>query len=205
MGVDVQLFVQTPGALDAEQVRRWSFELAEAVGHQHFWLSEKSDQHALRIVGEDGYPRRAYGLTGHLLQVHQLWRYYGPGYERGDFPTILATVTWLQARIPECRVFYGGDSGEHLDEIDLPQLVTHWVHNGGTPYYGYFGRARDLTPPDCPFCRAQMTLGGGGQGDTFWRCNGCGKKALTTAEGQTAFSAEKNEDWGALRKRADGT
>ncbi|MFQ6309351.1 hypothetical protein [Lysobacter capsici] len=54
-----------------------------------------------------------------LLEVQMFGRYYGEGYERGD-PELYAVVAdWLEAQIPGCEIWYGGDSGGvHIEPFD---------------------------------------------------------------------------------------
>ncbi|HEU5026635.1 MAG TPA: hypothetical protein VFV01_17090 [Spirillospora sp.] len=55
-------------------------------------------------------------------------RYYGPGYERGDWPSIYGAIRLLRAALPECRVFYGGDSSEDGQECTDEFLSEMWDH-----------------------------------------------------------------------------
>lgn len=50
-------------------------------------------------------------------EVHVLWCYYGPGYERGPWPQIRRMIEWLWANT-EGDVCYGGDT---MDWDELPR------------------------------------------------------------------------------------
>jgi hypothetical protein len=61
-------------------------------------------------------------------ELSTLSRYYGCGYERGDWPSIYGAIRLMQAALPECRIFYGGDSSEVGIECDEEFLSEIWEH-----------------------------------------------------------------------------
>lgn len=73
------------------------------------------------------------------IEVNTGMRYYGPGYERGDWPTIAGAILCLRAALPlGCRVFYGGDTTddgpEATDEL-LAEYGLHWLGPDGDSYH----------------------------------------------------------------------
>ena len=60
--------------------------------------------------------------------VSTLSMYYGPGYERGDWPRIYGAIRVLQAAFPGCSVFYGGDSTDDGIECTDEHLAKIWAH-----------------------------------------------------------------------------
>lgn len=70
-------------------------------------------------------------------ELNTLERYYGIGYERGDWPGIYGAIRALQHLFPDGKVFYGSDvdddgrecSAEHLD-----MLWGHWLSPDGDAY-----------------------------------------------------------------------
>lgn len=72
------------------------------------------------------------------VAVQTLARYYGPGYERGDWPRIYGAIRILQAAFPEARVFYGGDSsddGQECTEEFLAGIWEHFLSPNGDDYH----------------------------------------------------------------------
>lgn len=66
-------------------------------------------------------------------------RYYGPGYERGDWPAIYGAIRLLQTALPRCRVFYGGDcyeTGEECTPVFLSGIWAHFLGPNGDDYRG---------------------------------------------------------------------
>lgn len=60
--------------------------------------------------------------------VGTMARYYGPGYERGDWPSIYGAIRVLQAAFPEAKVYYGGDSTDDGLECTEELLAEVWEH-----------------------------------------------------------------------------
>lgn len=175
MGIDARMFVRTMRPLAPAAVRELSAKMCDAFGHSHFWLEREDDVHALEIVdkmwqdGPDIVPK-----PGEQFIRCRVWtRYYGPEYERGDFLLIAGVARWLEAHIVGGRVWYGGDSsGVEAAPFDHEAMWRHFVEYGHAPY----DRAFTHRPqPACTFCGDRLMVEfGGGCGDTFWRCAGCG-------------------------------
>lgn len=220
MGVDTQMLVRTRTIHTAEQVRRLAVDLCEAFGPDRFWIGEDwplwddeyenqigKGRHALSIVkkyaqdGDDIVP----DAGEQFIEAHLATRYYGEGYERGDLPFIIAVAEWLEFRIPDARLFYGGDSSgicaEPFDRASRTTAFRHFATVGHRPYTGGFGRftnaARDVM---CGFCDYAMHHCGGGGGlglptsYEFYRCGGCGKQAVRRANG-TVVIVPKGKDY----------
>ena len=209
MGVDAQMLVKTRAPLDAKAVRRLSVDLCEAFGHDKFmvwedWKDYETDavvgRHALEIVGEYGqdgdsiFPEP--GET--LIEVHFMGRYYGEGYERGDLGLIINVASWLEARIPGARIFYGGDSSgicaEPFDAEARAALWAHFCRVGHRPYRGGFGTFRQSgAVMQCGFCDEGMIDTGGSRDRTFYYCSGCGKKAIRFTDGRVQIVPKGKE------------
>lgn len=69
-------------------------------------------------------------------------RFYGPGYERGDWPSIYGAIRLLQAAFPKARVFYGGDHDDAAPEVTELMLAETWKHFVGSEGNGYRERAK---------------------------------------------------------------
>lgn len=64
-------------------------------------------------------------------------RYYGPGYERGDWPRIYAMIRALKAALPECTIHYGGDTDDESPEATddyLAEIWAHWLSSAWNDY-----------------------------------------------------------------------
>src|SRR4051812_12064655 len=98
MGVDVNLYVE--GDLPAEGLAD-----AEALLHRSgiAWR-DKDDARPVLRVPEYLPPR---------VELHTDSRYYGPGYERGDWPAIYGAIRLMQAAFPGRPVHYGGDTSDY--------------------------------------------------------------------------------------------
>lgn len=209
MGVDAQMLVKTRGDFSPQQVRRLSVDLCEAFGADAFFMQRPGEwddtpptgQHALEIVekyeqdGDDILP-----ATGEqFIEVHLSGRYYGEGYERGDLPKLIAIAEWLEHRIPDAEIFYGGDSdgicAEPFDKAARAELFAHFAKVGHRPYRGGFGSvfAKGYAPI-CKFCDYAMVNYGGGQGTEFYGCDGCGQKVVRFASGNIT-PVERGKDF----------
>lgn len=210
MGVDAVMFVAVPALLDAVTVRRTSADLAEAFYADTFgilqpgeWEWAPTGRHALEIVTKaDDYTEilaanGALGEAPQALEVHLSGRYYGLDYERGNWPLFDSIRKWLQARIPESRVFYGGDSSDVLDEMTpafCDDLWRHFATVGHTPYTNAFNRGGKARI--CAFCadRPMDAYGSSGNGHyAAYRCDGCGLDEVTRDGGATWMSRKDDE------------
>ena len=79
--------------------------------------------------------------AGATHEVDQLWRYYGPGYERGPWPIIAGVLMALHASLNVETVWYFGDSVDG-DNPFTPQRVhefnAHYMAVGDRPYRNAF-------------------------------------------------------------------
>lgn len=70
-------------------------------------------------------------------EISQSWRYYGPGYERGPWPSIVAVLMALHASPNVEAVWYFGDYSE-IGHPFTPEHVleysAHYMANGDRPY-----------------------------------------------------------------------
>ena len=129
MGVDATLYAQgdvSDAELDAAN-KYLSERLRGAPGGGYgngLWLGRS----------EDDFPDR--------IEFDTLGRYYGPGYERGDWPTIYGYIVTLRAALPSCTVHYGPDSEwDNLLEVTDESLAEMWAH-----FLGPHGADYRVTP-----------------------------------------------------------
>lgn len=131
-----------------------------------------------------------------LLELSLLGRYYGEGYERGDILAYCAIAEWLEANIPGCEVWYGGDSSgvcaRHFNEEMRSSLRRHLYSQNGRDYFASFGRysGNDGIPKPmaCSMCPGGKFCGNrNGFGGNFaaYSCGGCGKSFETRDGGKT--------------------
>jgi hypothetical protein len=219
MGIDAQMFARTRANLSPEDVRRLAVELCEAFGAGEFWIGEdwpvydddyekvvRKGRHALEIIGvyhqdgDDIVPD-----DGEMfIEAYPATRFYGEGYERGDIVFLLALARWLRSRIPNAEVWYGGDSSGVCAEPLTPeyeeQLWRRFTETGHRGYTGAlsnrggwndaFGAGKN---PVCGFCNVAMHNIGGGGGESFFSCGGCGKKSVVGADGRVTVG-KKTDD-----------
>ena len=135
----------------------------------------------------------------HFYEVGLQTRYWGPGYTRGDLPTILMIRRWLLSKVPGCTVLYGGDSsGIEADVFNDELEESLWdlfVAEGDT-YHGHWDGYDDLNKqPICQLCKRPYNRFGCGDGYAAYHCPGCGDSIQTTDGGKT-WTEHKNK-WGA--------
>lgn len=204
MGVDAEMFVRTRQNYTGEQVRKMAHNLAEAFGHKRFMISRPGEwdfypngKHCLELVDEyeqDG-PSEFPAEGEQLIQVNLYTRYYGRGYERGDWPFIYSVARWLEARIPDAKVWYGGDSSGvlayPLDDATKDELWTLFCGVGHEPYTHFFGR--QAKRPNCDFCGAPMVEYYWGRPTVGFSCHGCGHRLFTDDGGGTFYEPQKED------------
>ena len=226
MGIDAEMFVKVQGRenwLSDEEIGCLSYDAAEAFGRHSFliydlghnWSSRpmqkieplspaeaakmESPDLALRmVIWQDGPPIVA-REDEQFIRVNLATRYYGEHYERGDFPFIFTLAKWLELRIPQGEVHYGGDSsGVKLELFDAgarEELFEHYARHGHKPYAGTFNSG---TQARCAACGNRPMENTGGSRDAgFFQCPGCGKRAVTNKNrGEVMRELGPGEDWG---------
>ncbi len=222
--------------LSDADVRRLSYEIGTAFDTNFFFTMNprqgvfKETRRALEIMKpiKDASDAEDYGLdadaVGHVvwtqdgdpivaaedeqfIKANLYHRYYGKNYERGDWPKLRACIFWLSTRIPNCEVWYGGDSSgmcaEHASGPFLAAMDSHWVFNARRPYVRYespfkgtFGAMPkdNIVPPVCELCEVPMAECGGSRDYSFFWCDGCGVKASKHHMGTLAW-AGLHEDY----------
>lgn len=150
MGVDVNLYSEadpSPERLNAANERFktlcWDADeyVNEATG-EVIWHALQYDDGKL-----EGRPPR---VTANINT-----RYYGPGYERGNWAAIYGAIRILQSLFPEAKVFYGGDSVDDGVECTSEFLEGIWLHLLGPQGDAYreYARARNarFAPANLPY------------------------------------------------------
>lgn len=134
------------------------------------------------------------GQDEQFVRIHLYTRYYGEEYARGDWPTIRVVAEWCELRFPGCEVWYGGDSSgicaEHLSAERRDELNKFFLSSGRKSYARYDDGPDRVTGHRgtmCPVCDVRMYSTGGGQGDSFWSCDGCEQRAVILANNKIVF------------------
>ena len=73
--------------------------------------------------------------------IQSMCRYYGPHYERGNWPTICGVLMKLHAHEGVGKVWYGGDSTCQIPECPPTKVVAislHYMEHGHRPYADAF-------------------------------------------------------------------
>lgn len=195
MGVDAMMFVGLKEKMGPLAVRRISADMAEAFGAERFFITLPSEapdsfnrkpRHALEIMSKsEAQESEAFSGRPEVRQwlTVNLWgRYYGDGYERGDLPFLYCLGRWLEIRFPGSVLLYGGDcDGDYQDFSagSRDALFAHFARVGHKPYNGGFSSMVKGERQTCEFCAGiPMNNYGGGQGQEFYRCDGCGFKGI---------------------------
>lgn len=177
MGIDAQMLLKVPGKVNSKQVKKWSYDVCEAFLSDNFFIDRERKRHALSITKEftqDG-DSIIPNIDETLIEVNLWTRYYGEGYERGNFPLIKTLAEYFEKKIEGCKVYYGGDSSgvcaELFDKKRRESMFEHFVDRGHKEYH--FNTAQG---PECEFCEHPMIQYGWGGGYEAFRCAGCGYK-----------------------------
>lgn len=137
-----------------------------------------------------------------FLEVSLWTRYYGIGYERGDLLFLCAVAEWCEANIPDCEVWYGGDSGgveaKPWPDSKRRALRKHLYSPAGRDYFksqGSMSRGDILPPAPCSLCVGEGEFNTYGYGANYSavHCGGCGKSFETRDSGKTWVLKEKDK------------
>ena len=206
MGIDAEMFIKTRQKLSNKSVRSLSVDLCEAFGSDKFFLQRKEDKHALSIsssINQDSneVPEIIPNNGETFIEISLWTRYYGDNYERGDVCLILNVANWFKNRLPDCEVWYGGDSSgvefEQLTEEKINEIWNHFCLVGHKPYERGFGDDNSslnndgCSNPKCDFCNVKMLRYGWGPNYAAYRCYGCGLNMKTDKETGQLVITEK--------------
>jgi len=213
MGIDAEMFSRYRGSKPtAEQLKRWSWDLCRAIGAQHFFLDTEKGRAAValsRVYEDNGEHGPRDGTEWHqdgdpiiaepgewFVEVSLFTRYYGKGYERGNWQVIVHVAEWLEINVGP--VWYGGDSSgicaAPFGAAERAELVRHALSKNGRDYFAGFERNAFKTPPPCSLCVKDRghTRHGFGQGYIATHCAGCGRSFASNDGGET-WEVEKSE------------
>jgi hypothetical protein len=92
-------------------------------------------------VGCELRPEKESSCEGANYEIDQCWRYYGPGYERGPWPSIAAVLMALHASQNVETVWYfgdcsDGDGDEPFTQQRVHEFNAHYMAEGDRPYRG---------------------------------------------------------------------
>lgn len=193
MGVDARMFVGLKEKMEPLAIRHLAADCAAAFGPQKFWIKRPDagygkahhvfeENASCEYSEEDAYFKDHHAAQ--WLRVFLWGRYYGEGYERGDFPLYYALAKWIDTRLPGSVILYGGDTGGEYELFDTKRredLFAHFARVAHKPYRGAFaGIYGAKSVPLCDFCQVPLVNYGGGQGDIFYRCDSCEFKAIAS-------------------------
>lgn len=83
-----------------------------------------------------------------VIEARPCTPYYGPKYERGDWPELCAIIEFLRKRIPQSKIWYGVGGTDELNHVTpdwLDEMWEYWAYNGCRPYDDKSGRTKRWT------------------------------------------------------------
>ena len=183
MPTGIELFATTDDVVSERDVRVLASQLAESIGYDRLLIQREEGVHGIVLQKKSDYhllPDNLPKLKS-ILEVNLTTPYYGPGYERGSWPEIAATIEFLRHRLPNAKIWYGEDCSGDVHEMTpekMNELWNYWAMNGGRPYYGQ--NRTDFVQPICDFCSGMKF-----NVDAFNRlayCPGCGQEIRFDSE-----------------------
>ncbi|MEO5803663.1 MAG: hypothetical protein ABIR24_09035 [Verrucomicrobiota bacterium] len=177
MPTGIELFATTDELISEHDVRVLASHLAECIGHDRLCIWREKGKHGIVLQHKSEYHLLPDNLpkTESILEVDLSTPYYGPGYQRGYWPEIAATIEFLRHRLPTAKIWYGEDCSSDVHEMTpetTNELWHFWALNGGRRYYEQ--NPAGLEQPVCDFCPGmKMHVD---QLDRIAFCPGCGKE-----------------------------
>lgn len=208
MGIDAEMLLRINQPVMDEEIAVWSYSIAETLGAGNFFIQRdgKNPQGAISRValweqdGPDIEPKEGESF----LRLHFWSRYWGPGYERGDLLFLISCAEWAEQNIPDCEVWYGGDSSGVTVELwpatKREEFKRHFYSPSGRDYYKSFdsGDMFAHEQPDISSCSlcipgARPIRFGWGADYRAYRCHGCGYY-FTTRDGGATWKVERERE-----------
>lgn len=219
MGVDARMFVRlhAEACLSEAQINKLAAKMCATFGVKHFSINKEERswfpvRHALSIVPNGVWEQDGPDIVAspgeQFIQVHFWTRYYGDGYERGNWLLIKAVAEFLESHIPSGKVYYGGDSSgicaTRFGTTARAKLHRHFLENGHAPYRGYLGRGS--MSEICRFCGGmRFNNMGGSLHETFLECDGCGEKRIVSGLRRLVLKPDEDFSAGSRRLEAEIT
>lgn len=154
MGIDAEMFVKVKGRdnfLRGRLLNTRCNQLINFIGKEPFmaqFAALKAQYPVMKVIDayhQDG-PTLECPNDEQWIRVYLMGRYYGEGYERGDWSKLGQIMRWLYENMPEgSEVWYGGDSSgvcaEHYPLSRVDAMDVYWHANKNEPYINYFRRS----------------------------------------------------------------
>lgn len=222
MGIDAEMFVKLQGRqVTDDEILAVSRALTECLGFDRFWCFGATDHamHRVDKIDQDGPTIKPKpGET--FARIRPATRYYGEGYERGDFALIATIREIVLVHWPDAEVWYGGDSSgvlhEHMTDDFTSSLFAHFAKKGHRRYGSYFDRQplAGKANPCCERCKTETIRNGWGgvppNEYACWYCPSCNFSIETRDSGKTIQNRTEmrrqaeREKWDVLRAVANG-
>lgn len=131
MSVDVRILIQVDRPPTEMELGEWNRQLLDLFDNEDFRFGvplSVTEGWEFDII--EKYPQSTW------LESNWAHSYYGEGYERGNFPSIVDYIDTLQKLIPKGVIYYGRDC---TDDVELfsdqrQRLSDHWDRVGNEPY-----------------------------------------------------------------------
>ena len=124
MGIDVRLYAENVNKVDQEYLDRINAELTDK------YINPRDEKDVWEIFEFEG--RRNSQIVFKTMQ-----RYYGIGYERGDWIKLSGLINILR-QISGGKVYYYGDNQDEpiyeFTRDDQDKLDKHWADHQNHPY-----------------------------------------------------------------------
>src|SRR3990167_10538523 len=192
MGISVEMFAVTKSKITQEQIVDLSYQLSCAFGYDNFFTLRKENEsspeyRALEVVEAIGvlFDEDITEITPKddetFIRVSLNGNFYSIGYERGDFGLYKNVAEWLEVKIPDAAIYYGGDSVYPIlfDKETREFLWKHFCEVNTAPYYEIFQKSKNR--PICDFCNHKMYQYSfsSNANEAKYLCNGCGSRLQT--------------------------
>jgi len=196
MGLDTVIKVELDNPLSDLEILQLSSKMCATIGQGYFFLDKEGKYN-------NGIPQHVLTRTEDKdwLQVNTYLRYYGKDYTRGNWIVIRAIGEFLNYHLPSATVWYGDDCSDDLEIFDaefIKEMNEYFLQNGYFPYRNCdFHTTSQIV---CTFCgNRPMNECGGGSGNTFWRCDGCGGKVIELSNMEVIYLKEEQDFFTALK------
>lgn len=203
MGIAVEMFAVTKKKITNEQIAGLSYQLSCAFGYENFFMLRKEDEsspeyralevvEAIGILSDEDITEITPKEDETFVRVSFNDAFYNIGYERGNFPLYKNVAEWLEIKIPDAVIYYGGDTVYPIlfDKEARGLLWKHYCEVNKTPYYEMFQKSEQR--PICDFCNHKMYQHSfsSNANEAKYICNGCGGKLQTDDGGKSYFKPD---------------
>jgi hypothetical protein len=200
MGVDAVMWITLDRDIPAHEVRKVGVQCCVALGWQGVLCqsppSEWDTSGTSALVRQNTPSLESLPMATTYVECNLECRYFGPDYARGPITHILSTTRWIRGVWPDARIWYGGDSSDHLLEMTPEYEKELWDYFAGPNGRSYYDHGERRPTVMCDFCDVKCISNMTSGSSSGHYCPACGRRWIRDHAGGVRQTDEHYQELG---------